>query len=241
MRNINNKTPGLLCVAIAADSSAADPQGEVAAAAIEAEAYADVIEIRLDSIINPVIDKLVRGIQTPLLFTNRPAWEGGSYRGNEETRISILLEALQLGAAYVDVEMKTSRNQRQRIIHAAKDIAAHTIVSWHNFEETPADDDLEKVFRMQYESGADIGKIVTMAHSSGDVLRVLDLFHLAAENSFPLIAFCMGKIGVISRVATLGLGGYMTYGAPDSGRLTAPGQIKASALRDILRLMRTAN
>ena len=35
---------------------------------------------------------------------------------------------------------------------------------------------------------------------------------------------------MISRVATLELGGYMTYAAPDDGQLTAPGQLSLSAM-----------
>jgi 3-dehydroquinate dehydratase type I len=57
---------------------------------------------------------------------------------------------------------------------------------------------------------------------------------MAAENNFPLIAFCMGAIGKISRLATIKLGGYMTYAAPDEGKETAPGQMPVSVLRDML-------
>ena len=44
----------------------------------------------------------------------------------------------------------------------------------------------------------------------------------------------MGKAGVISRAATLELGGFMTYAASDTGEITAPGQLSVSALRSIL-------
>jgi 3-dehydroquinate dehydratase-1/3-dehydroquinate dehydratase/shikimate dehydrogenase len=82
-----------------------------------------------------------------------------------------------------------------------------------------------------------VGKIVTMAKTSADVLRVLSLLLLAAEKGFPLIAFCMGKVGMISRLATVQLGGYMTYAAPDSGQVTASGQLKVSALRSMLKTL----
>jgi 3-dehydroquinate dehydratase type I len=85
------------------------------------------------------------------------------------------------------------------------------------------------------ESGAHIGKIVTIAKDYKDVLRILNLQAAAAENNFPLIAFCMGVIGKISRLATTMLGGYMTYAAPDEGEETAPGQIRVSALRAMLK------
>ena len=66
-------------------------------------------------------------------------------------------------------------------------------------------------------------------------ISILNLQANAAENNFPLIAFCMGTIGRISRLATTKLGGYMTYAAPDGGDETAPGQIKVSVMRAMLK------
>jgi 3-dehydroquinate dehydratase-1/3-dehydroquinate dehydratase/shikimate dehydrogenase len=241
MNDVAERAQGLLCAAIAAGSTASDdPQKDIITAAKEAEAYADVIEIRLDSIANPAIDTFVRDIRTPLLFTNRPTWEGGSYNGDEGARVSVLLEAIQARAAYVDIEMKTAPQLRQQVVEAAKGSDTRVIVSWHNFKTTPSSSDLENVFMEQYESGVHIGKIVTMAHAAVDVLRVFDLLYLAAEKKFPLIAFCMGEAGVISRVATVELGGYMTYAAADSGMATAPGQMKISVLHDILQAIKKA-
>ena len=91
------------------------------------------------------------------------------------------------------------------------------IISWHDFSGTPSSDELGEILQQQMESGAHIGKIVTTANDYQDVLRILNLLAMAAENNFPLIAFCMGSIGKISRVATTKLGGYMTYAAPDGG------------------------
>jgi len=108
------------------------------------------------------------------------------------------------------------------------------IVSWHDFGRTPSSEKLSQVFYKQYQSGAQIGKIVTMAHDYLDAARVLALLPLARKLKFPLIAFCMGQEGMISRLATLEQGGYMTYAAPDSGEGTAPGQLPVSALRALL-------
>ena len=83
-------------------------------------------------------------------------------------------------------------------------------------------------------TGADVGKIVTMARTFDDVLRVLHMQIPAHTLSFPLIAFCMGKTGAISRLATLELGGFMTYAAPDTGEGTAPGQLPYKNIRTAL-------
>ena len=73
---------GRVCVAIGFDTLA-----ESIAATKQAEKGADVIEIRLDSISDPGIAPFMDAIATPLLFTNRPDWEGGLFSGEEEKRI----------------------------------------------------------------------------------------------------------------------------------------------------------
>lgn len=37
---------------------------------------------------------------------HRAQWEGGLWKGSEETRQDVLLQAVNLGAEYVDVEFK---------------------------------------------------------------------------------------------------------------------------------------
>ena len=73
-----------------------------------------------------------------------------------------------------------------------------------------------------------------MAHDYPDVLRVLHLQCQAKALGFPLIAFCMGEQGKLSRIITLLLGGYMTYAAPDEQQATAPGQLSVRRLKGAL-------
>jgi len=204
----------------------------------ESERHADVIEIRLDSLIHPEIEPFVRNLTKPLLFTNRPDWEGGSFKGSEAARVGLLLKAVQQHCALVDLELKAAPELRGELLDLLlKHPQTALIVSWHDFSGTPSSDELGEILQQQMESGAHIGKIVTTANDYKDVLRILNLLTIAAENNFPLIAFCMGAIGKISRLATTKLGGYMTYTAPDGGKETAPGQLKVSALRAMLKTL----
>jgi 3-dehydroquinate dehydratase / shikimate dehydrogenase len=36
----------------------------------------------------------------------RPKWEGGEYEGDDERRLEALMLAMELGAEYVDIELK---------------------------------------------------------------------------------------------------------------------------------------
>lgn len=219
-----------VCVSIANETPDA-----ALAAALACAAGADVIEIRLDFLANPDPRPFLAALKTPLLFTNRAAWEGGRFAGSEEERLRPLLAAAEAGAAFVDIELKTAQPLRDRLIAQAREQGARPIVSWHDFSGTPPDQVLGDILRDMRATGASIGKIVTTAADFRDVLRVLALQTAAHDLDFPLIAFAMGEAGRVSRAATCRLGGFMTYAAPDNGAATAPGQLPVSSLREILK------
>ncbi|MEN8135442.1 MAG: type I 3-dehydroquinate dehydratase [Thermodesulfobacteriota bacterium] len=216
---------GKICVSVAESDA-----GRALAVAAGAVAQAAVVEIRLDAMDRPLIAPFVEKVDVPLIFTCRPVWEGGSFTGTEEERFALLEEAVRSGAAYVDVELRADEKLRQHLLAVAREYQVQVIISWHDFKSTASAQALQSIFQEQYRSGADIGKIVTTARNFQDVLRVLALQDAASEMGFPLCAFCMGRVGMVSRVATLELGGFMTYAAPDDGPATAPGQLSVSAL-----------
>jgi len=201
----------------------------------------DVVEIRLDAMSESHIGELCAGISRPLLFTNRPQWEGGAFQGPDEDRIQPLLEAVKNRAAFVDLELKTSGSHRDRLLEELQGSETRLILSHHNFEMTPDPAALSEILRQQIDSGAHIGKIVTMAHDHFDVLRVLNLQCEAEKFHFPLIAFCMGEAGKLSRVVTLLLGGFMTYAALDETQATAPGQLTVPELKSSLSFLSHKN
>jgi len=224
---------GGICISVAGESVS-----ECVEIAKQNEANADVIEIRLDTIRDAAVPPFLEAMRRPLLFTNRSRTEGGQFQGSEPDRLALLAEAVDHGAALVDLEVKTDDEFKRPLIAKAKAKGTGVILSWHHFHDTPSRQALESILQEQYKSGADIGKIVTTARDFAAVLRVLSLQTVAAEIGFPLIAFCMGPVGVISRVATLELNGYMTYAAPENARQTAPGQIPATTLTRILKDLR---
>lgn len=198
---------------------------------------ADVIEIRVDSLDKPAVAPFRQALTLPLLVTNRPLWEGGYFDGSEEERIVPLLEAVEVGCEYVDLELKAPESSHQSLLAAVEKNSCRLLLSWHNFQETPSSVELLGRLALMQDKGAHIAKIVTMAHTYHDVLRVLMLQEDAARMGIDLVAFCMGRPGVISRLATLELGGYMTYCAANEGEATAPGQLAVTALRQVETLM----
>ena len=223
---------GGICVAVAVPDTAA------AVRAVQPVlADVNVVEIRLDGMREADIAGLCRQIDRPLLFTNRAAWEGGACQVSEEERIAPLRTAVRCRAAFVDLELRTEITLRQRLLTEMQGSATRLIISHHDFARTPDAGQLSAILREQARSGAHIGKIVTMAHNHLDVLRVLNLQSEARERDFPLIAFCMGEAGRISRIITLLLGGFMTYAALDARLATAPGQLSVGRLKAAMALL----
>jgi len=198
---------------------------------------ADVVEIRLDTLEDPWafdVGEFIRHRPLPVIFTNRSADEGGCFQGTERQRIDLLVKAVSSGADYVDIELATDHVLRDRVLKEARRNAVKTIISYHDFSGTPAEDHLIQVLIEEKTAGADIGKIVTMARDLNDVFRVLSLYFCRQREGLPLIAFCMGTAGKASRLACLYTGAILTYAAPAHDKETAPGQIPVRELKQMV-------
>jgi 3-dehydroquinate dehydratase-1 len=198
---------------------------------------ADVVEVRLDVLEERDsldLEALIAGSPRPLLFTNRCREEGGLFSGPEEDRVALLGRAALAGATYVDLELRTGPALREALLKDARRTGTRVILSYHDFSGTPSEGELVEVLGAMRRAGADIAKIVTMAVRPQDVHRVLSLYFHASRQDFPLIAFSMGGLGKMSRVACLALGAYLTYASPAEGRETAPGQIPLERFRSIV-------
>jgi len=208
-------------------------EGVLAAVAPVVE-LVDVIEIRIDGLREPLTRACIAALAKPVLATNRPIWEGGRFTGSEQERIDRLDAALRDGARLVDIELRTAPELCARLLSTAHRFDAKALVSSHDFTATPSAGRLSDLLLQMIASGADIGKIVTTATSPADTLRLLTLQQEAMTAAFPLCAFAMGEAGTISRLATLYLGGFMTYAALSQEQATAPGQITIHNLHRLL-------
>ena len=224
-------TKGKICMSV----SAADVD-ILARTVQENSALVDLVEIRLDAMRSPEVDRCMQMVHLPLLFTNRPIWEGGAFSGSEEERLQPVLQAVKMQAAYVDLELRADQALREHLLDVKQSSPTRLILSWHDFTSTPTTEELTDLLRRMRTAGADIGKIVTTANTRDDVLRVLALLLEADKVAFPISAFCMGTVGRISRFAAIYLGGEMTYVAASEDQATAPGQLSAARMNQLCTL-----
>lgn len=191
----------------------------------EASKVADIIEVRLDYLKKPDLKCILERRTKPVIITNRPVREGGTFEGSEEERISVLKLAIQLQADYVDIEHDSIQNIPG---DTARRVPTKIIVSYHNFRETP--DNLISLYQRLRQSGADIVKMVTYANTITDNIKIYRLLRQAHGH---MISFCMGECGMISRILYKKFGGYLTFASLRKGKESAPGQI---SIQDLLTI-----
>jgi len=151
-----------------------------------------------------------------------------------DQRLALLKLAIESGAGYVDIEYESDTTFRTELLNYAHAHNTLVIISYHNFESTPSTKELNQIIDQSFKWGADRVKITTTASSQIDCARVMSLY----ENHKNLIAFCMGEIGTITRVAAPLLGAEFTYASISKALATAPGQITVDGLIDVYNIIK---
>ncbi len=197
----------------------------------QAEPMIDLFEVRID-LIGDDWQKVVKELDKPWIACNRSAAEGGQWQGNEARRVEKLLQAVEMGAAIVDIELKTKN--LANIVRLIKR-RAECLLSYHDLEKTPDFDTMRQLIQQQIEAGANICKVVTTAHSFEDNLSILKLIPAFPDKR--VVALAMGAAGVTSRIFCPLVGGDFTYASLAEGKESAPGQVTVGQLIRIYEMV----
>jgi len=191
------------------------------------EPLVDLFEVRIDLIGNGWTE-ITRQLHKPWIACNRKADEGGKWAKDEATRVAELLNAIELGADMIDIELRTAN-----LAEAVKLIKQRSkcLVSFHDLRGTPSFEDMKGIIRQQIEAGADVCKLVTTAKSPEDGTAALQLIPAFPDKK--LVSFAMGAPGLVSRILCPLVGGDFTYASIKAGKESAPGQITVSELSKI--------
>ena len=184
--------------------------------------------------------RLVLG-NTPILFTFRTANEGGEKAIEPAAYAELNKRAAATGLIdLVDVEAFTGDEVVRDIIESAHESGVVVVASNHDFEKTPEKDEIVRRLRKMQELGADIPKIAVMPQSRKDVLTLLSATEemVSEYADRPIITMSMSATGLISRLCGECFGSALTFGAV--GKASAPGQMNASDLSEILNLIHTS-
>ena len=199
------------------------------------EPLVDLFEVRID-LIGDGWQELVKQIKKPWIACNRRVDEGGRWEGDESRGIEKLLEAIELGADIIDIELRTT-NLKQAV-GLIKD-RTECLLSFHELRGTPPLNSMREIVQRQLEAGADICKVVTTAQRFEDNLTIVQLI-----SEFPrtrIVSMAMGPLGFASRVLCPLVGGYFTYASIERGKESASGQITVGELRKLYEMVARCN
>jgi 3-dehydroquinate dehydratase I len=226
----------LFCVPLVAEEiTALMAQAEVAH-----NASADLIEWRADFGKEISASKLVEYLHSlrsvlkrePIIFTLRIKAEGGAREIPQDTRRECITAVISSGLAdIVDIELCNEPSFQEPVFSAAHAHGVRIILSAHDFQNTPANDDMLEQISTMNRLGADVAKIAVMPRTRTDVLRLMQVTQ-EARRCFPRLALCtmsMGSLGAISRVAGFLYGSDMSFAVGQTA--SAPGQIPIADAR----------
>jgi 3-dehydroquinate dehydratase/shikimate dehydrogenase len=190
------------------------------------ERGAKLVELRLDYLgRQPDLSRLLKNRPTPVVVACRRQVDRGRWRGSEEQRQALLRAAIAAEVEFVDLEIDVA----EKIPRYG---STRRIISHHDFDETPDEEDLGKLYERMCRLDPDVIKLVTMANRPSDIVRVLKLVQ---ESKLPMVGFCMGEFGTASRILCGKYGAPFTYASFSAERELAPGQIAFDEMKNVYR------
>lgn len=203
------------------------------------EKQADLVEWRVDFYHDHDIQSALEVIRKqigdrPLIFTFRTVREGGQRDITDQDYLSINEKAMMSGLIdLVDLELKLPVVIRNPLIAKAKQQGVATIISNHDFEKTPAQEEMINRLKEAELVGASIAKLAVTPKSSSDVLSLLTVTNKMKDVvKIPLVTMSMGGLGVVTRLTGEIFGSSITFGT--AGQVSAPGQIEQASLSTVL-------
>ena len=199
----------------------------------------DLVEWRVDfyegNDIKPALDLIRKQIgDLPLIFTFRTKEEGGEREISDHDYLLINERAMMTGLIdLIDIELKLPVVIRNPLIAKAKQQGIATIISNHDFEKTPAQEEMINRLKEAKLTGASIAKLAVTPKNSNDVLSLLTVTNeMSQQLEIPIVTISMGGLGLVTRLTGEVFGSAITFGS--AGPTSAPGQIDKDALSTTL-------
>src|SRR5262245_54110527 len=208
----------MICVTIAQGSRRLALADMLNAAAMGA----DLLEVRLDCIEqDPDPKELLNARRKPVIFSCRRAADGGSWKGSEDARITLLKTAIIAQPDYCEIEVDAA-DQIRRFGTVQR------IISYTNLSETPSD--ISEIYEEARKKDPDIIKLTCRARTPEEAWPLVQLL---AKPPVPTIVVGLGRPGVMLAVLGRRIGAPFTLAALERGMETFPGQPTISDLEKV--------
>lgn len=143
--------------------------------------------------------------------------------------ISILRNSQSL----IDLDIEKQEKELNHIKTNA--LGTRTIISYHNYQETPDDSILRKIVDTMNTYSPTILKIATMCNNKRDAIRLLELTLELKERSKSCIVLGMGEFGSITRIFGTLWGNEMIFAPKVITERSAIGQLTKHQLETIFK------
>ena len=202
----------------------------------------DFIELRIDSYsylnefhkVKTLLNQIRELVECPILLTCRSVSEGGKSSLTKEEYKQFLIQVIESGFIdMIDIEINVGNAIVFELVEKAKSHNVKVVMSYHNFDKTPPQEDMIDILEKMEVMGGDILKIAVMPLCKKDVVTLMNTsLIMSSRIDKPLIMISMGELGKITRVAGELIGSSVTFGMALES--SAPGQIHVSHLKDLL-------
>lgn len=200
--------------------------------ASEAATHCDVIELRLDNLLNS-LDQTASFLSEqapalPVLATVRHPDEGGTHSLSSAKRQDLYLRFIPQVDA-IDLELR-SASELSQVIETARTQQKAVILSFHDFKNTPSLPLIQSKIDQAIDAGADVCKIAIHLNSLPTLCELAQLCQSESRINISLMG--MGPLGKISRLLFAKAGSVLNYGYLKEAN--APGQWPAKQLKDLI-------
>lgn len=134
-----------------------------------------------------------------------------------------VLDSITSKSCLVDLDITVQAEELNYLKDSGKD--KNLLVSYHNYELTPTDDELEKIISKMESYSTGIIKLSTMCNSKDDALRLLELERRLSKENKKHIVLGMGENGQITRVFATLWGNALAFVPENTDGESAKGQI----------------
>ena len=107
------------------------------------------------------------------------------------------------------------------------------LLSYHNYDSTPSDDELLKIITTMEKYHPMIYKIATLCQTEQDAIRLLELQQALKQQKKKHIVLGMGEYGTITRIFGSLWGNEMIFAPKEKSEASAPGQLTKKQLKKI--------
>jgi len=232
---------------VLAQSAAISKEAErISALGLREAPVAEIIEFRadyFDHVTNQTeLTELLKELREAhpdrlLLFTYRSEEEGGELRHDRAENMIDDISAWAMVSGYIDlidIELMSGNYRVVRNATKARDLGIGVVMSYHDFENTPHNEEMEGLLWDMEQLGGDILKIAVTPKNHFDVDRVLELTedvtrgHSNHPISRPVVLISMTDMGTVTRTACAKTGSAFTFANVGMG--SAPGQLSLEEL-----------